>query len=62
MSRTLRKDKYGKEYKEGNPVNKLEYTHKCKCFFCTGVNKRSTSKKIALKEMAIDIKEYSSIG
>ena len=59
MSRTIRKDKNGKRYKES--LKKKEARYKCRCGYCTGVDKNNLCEKIAEKESKEQLKidEYN---
>ena len=49
MSRTIRRDRTGKRYKES--LKKKEARYKCRCEYCTGVSKNLICEKIAEKEL-----------
>ena len=49
MSRTIRRDRLGKRYKES--LKKKEARYKCRCEYCTGVSKNLICEKIAEKEL-----------
>ena len=55
MSRTIRKDRNGKRYKES--LKKKEAQYKCRCEYCTGVSKNLICEKIAKKELKNQIKD-----
>ncbi len=59
MANTLRRDKAGKRYKES--LKKKEARYKCRCEYCTGVDKNNLCEKIAEKELKEELKidEYS---
>ena len=59
MSRTIRKDRNGKRYKES--LKKKEARYKCRCEYCTGVSKNLICEKIAEKELKEQLKidEYN---
>ena len=59
MSRTIRKDRNGKRYKES--LKKKEARYKCRCGYCTGVDKNNLCEKIAEKELKeqIGLDEYN---
>ena len=59
MSRTIRRDRTGKRYKES--LKKKEARYKCRCEYCTGVSKNLICEKIAEKELKEQLKidEYS---
>ena len=59
MSRTIRKDRSGKRYKES--LKKKEARYKCRCEYCTGVDKNNLCEKIAEKELKeqIGLDEYN---
>ena len=59
MSRTIRKDRNGKKYKES--LKKKEARYKCRCEYCTGVSKNLICEKIAEKELKkqIELDEYN---
>ena len=59
MARTIRKDKNGKIYKES--LKKKEARYKCRCEYCTGVDKNNLCEKIADKELKEQLKidEYN---
>ena len=54
MSRTIRKDRNGKRYKES--LKKKEARYKCRCEYCTGVSKNLICEKIAEKELKEQLK------
>ena len=60
MSRTIRKDKNGKSYKES--LKKKEARYKCRCEYCTGVDKNNLCEKIAEKELKIDEYNFDKEG
>ena len=49
MSRTRRKDKEGNVFWDGRRTR--EINHRCRCGWCTGVDKKALEEKIADKEM-----------
>ena len=55
MSRTIRKDRNDKRYKES--LKKKETRYKCRCGYCTGVSKNLICEKIAEKELKRQIKD-----
>ena len=55
MSRTIRRDRTGKRYKES--LKKKEARYKCRCGYCTGVSKNLICEKIAEKELKRQIKD-----
>lgn len=55
MSRTIRKDRNGKRYKES--LKKKEARYKCRCEYCTGVSKNLICEKIAEKELRTELKK-----
>ena len=59
MSRTIRRDRTGKRYKES--LKKKEARYKCRCEYCTGVSKNLICEKIAEKELKrqIELDEYN---
>lgn len=59
MSRTIRRDRNGKRYKES--LKKKEARYKCRCEYCTGVDKNNLCEKIAEKELKEQLKidEYN---
>ena len=59
MSRTIRRDRTGKRYKES--LKKKEARYKCRCGYCTGVDKNNLCEKIAEKESKEQLKidEYN---
>ena len=59
MSRTIRRDRTGKRYKES--LKKKEARYKCRCEYCTGVDKNNLCEKIAEKELKEQLKidEYN---
>lgn len=59
MSRTIRRDRNGKRYKES--LKKKEARYKCRCEYCTGVDKNNLCEKIADKESKEQLKidEYN---
>ena len=59
MSNTLRRDRTGKIYKES--LKKKEARYKCRCEYCTGVDKNNLCEKIAEKELKEQLKidEYN---
>ena len=59
MSRTIRRDRNGKIYKES--LKKKEARYKCRCGYCTGVDKNNLCEKIADKELKEQLKidEYN---
>ena len=59
MSRTIRKDRTGKRYKES--LKKKEARYKCRCGYCTGVDRNNLCQKIADKELKEQLKidEYN---
>lgn len=59
MARTIRKDRNGKRYKES--LKKKEARYKCRCGYCTGVDKNNLCEKIAEKELKrqIELDEYN---
>ena len=59
MSRTIRRDSTGKRYKES--LKKKEALYKCRCVYCTGVDKNNLCEKIAEKELKEQLKidEYN---
>ena len=59
MSRTRRRDRLGKRYKES--LKKKEARYKCRCEYCTGVDKNNLCEKIAEKELKEQLKidEYN---
>lgn len=54
MSDTIRKDKNGKEYKEG--LKKKDGRYRCQCHYCVGVDKNELAEKIVEKEMKEEIR------
>ena len=54
MSRTIRKDRNGKRYKES--LKKKEARYRCRCEYCSGVSKNLVCEKIAEKEMKEEIR------
>lgn len=59
MANTLRRDRTGKRYKES--LKKKEARYKCRCGYCTGVDKNNLCEKIAEKELKEQLKidEYN---
>ena len=57
MSDTYRKDKNGKKFKEGLKTPDRRY--KCRCEYCTGVDKLLLCEKIADKELETEIKQLN---
>ena len=59
MANTLRRDRTGKRYKES--LKKKEARYKCRCEYCTGVDKNNLCEKIAEKELKEQLKidEYN---
>ena len=59
MANTLRRDRTGKRYKES--LKKKEARYKCRCKYCTGVDKNNLCEKIAEKELKEQLKidEYN---
>ena len=59
MARTIRRDRTGKRYKES--LKKKEARYKCRCEYCTGVDKNNLCEKIAEKELKEQLKidEYN---
>ena len=59
MGNTLRRDRTGKRYKES--LKKKEARYKCRCEYCTGVDKNNLCEKIAEKELKEQLKidEYN---
>lgn len=59
MSKTLRKDRNGKTFKES--LKKRNSRYKCRCEYCSGVALNKTKEKIADKELEQQIKtdEYN---
>ena len=55
MSRTIRRDRLGKRYKES--LKKKEARYKCRCGYCTGVSKNLICEKIAEKELKRQIND-----
>ena len=55
MSRTRRRDRLGKRYKES--LKKKEARYKCRCGYCTGVDKNNLCEKIDEKELKRQIKD-----
>ena len=55
MSRTIRRDRTGKRYKES--LKKKEARYKCRCGYCTGVDKNNLCEKIAEKELRTELKK-----
>ena len=55
MSRTIRRDKNGKRYKES--LKKKDARYKCRCGYCTGVSKNLICEKIAEKELKRQIND-----
>ena len=55
MSRTIRRDRTGKKYKES--LKKKEARYKCRCEYCTGVSKNLICEKIAEKELKRQIND-----
>ena len=55
MARTIRKDRNGKRYKES--LKKKEAQYKCRCGYCTGVDKNNLCEKIADKELKEQLKD-----
>lgn len=58
MSRTYRKDRNGKCFEEGNPLDKRKVRYSCRCEYCTGVEKKELENKIVDRDMNKQIKEY----
>lgn len=57
MSRTVRKDKYGRTYK----LKPKSGGYICNCSYCTGVDKNILSEKIANREMYSELnRDYIS--
>lgn len=56
MSRTRRKDKEGNVFWDGRPTRKIEY--RCRCTWCTGVDKREVERKILDRELKLQLKDY----
>ena len=54
MSRTIRKDRNDKKYKES--LKKKEARYKCRCEYCTGVDKNNLCEKIAEKGLKEQLK------
>ena len=54
MARTIRRDRNGKRYKES--LKKKEARYKCRCGYCTGVDKNNLCEKIAEKELKEQLK------
>ena len=54
MSRTIRKDRTGKRYKES--LKKKEARYRCRCEYCSGVSKNLVCEKILDKEMKEEIR------
>lgn len=51
MSRTLRKDKKGNVFKEGNPLKDLNVRYKCRCEYCTNEDRRKIRNKVSKREI-----------
>lgn len=59
MSRTIRKDKEGNKFPEGNPLKDHTINYRCRCDWCTSQEKRRLEEKIADREMNREIQnEY----
>lgn len=54
MSNTVRKDRNGKEYKEGLKKKCSDARYRCRCNYCLG--KKDTFDKIAEKELKEEIR------
>ena len=55
MSRTKRKDKEGNVFWDGNPLKDSNINYRCRCSWCTGIDRRHLQAKIADKEIKIGI-------
>lgn len=59
MSRTIRRDRNGKRYKES--LKKKEAQYKCRCEYCTGVDRNNLCEKIADKELKEQLKNNEEV-
>ena len=55
MSRTIRKDRNDKRYKES--LKKKEARYKCRCGYCKGGDENNLCEKIAEKELRTELKK-----
>lgn len=56
MSNTYRKDRKGNTFKESLKKKDPNAHFKCRCDYCTGVNKNTICEKIAEKELKEEIR------
>lgn len=56
MSRTRRKDKEGNVFWDGRRTR--EINHRCRCAWCTGIDKKTLEEKIADKDMELQLKRW----
>ena len=56
MSRTIRKDKEGNKFPDGR-ASYPEINYRCRCSWCTGIDKQALECKIAKRELKQELKD-----